>query len=542
MQPTGDPLSFQVMGQPASTPPPNRREVTPAESPALLGRSGDAWIQLQDPAVSRKHALLRLSAAGWEIEDLGSRHGTKVNGVGLKQGVPMPLNSGDRLTVGGWVLRAQVGKQPSRAGSTLMTEGGGGGERIRAVQEHELGGLARRRLDVLMRSAEGFTSAGSAEDLAAALANAASEGTGCERAVVLLPPGDSGEVEVLASHGAGGDQKLSRSLIREAAKGNVAMLLGSDMPQNIAHSLVELDIRSALCVPIQMDGSVEALLYLDARGNEKGLGQEAGSYCTALARLAGLSMSNIQRAALEKHQAAIHAELDAARAAQKSIMPEMRGSVGPVRYALESEPGRVVAGDLFDVVPLDEDRTAVLLGDVTGKGIAAAMLMTSTQSYLQAALRSDPDPASAVRLANRHLAPRVESGRFITLWLGVFDRRDRSVTFTDAGHGHWVVVGDGSTREVEAEGGLPIGLYADSMYPSERLTLGPGERVSLFSDGLVEQPAPTGELFGMDRVREILCQIRGVEDEVRALRDAVHEFAGGAQLSDDLTIASIELL
>ncbi|MEM9065373.1 MAG: SpoIIE family protein phosphatase [Planctomycetota bacterium] len=539
-KPKGEPLNLSVMTQPPGMPVLAQNQVLPDGSPALVGRSGEALIQLQDPAVSRRHALLRLTGSGWEVEDLGSRHGTKVNGIDVLKGAPMPLATGDRLALGGWVLKIRVGQQQSRSGSTLMTQAGGAAEQVRAMQDHELGGLAKRRLDVLMRSAEGFTAARSIEDLAQLLAEAASDGTGCERAIVVRTPDESGEVEVLGARGSM-RERLSRSLLSEAAKGSLALLIGTESPQNIAHSLVELDIRSALCVPIRMGESVEALLYLDARGNERGLSEEAASYCGALARLAGLSMANVQRAALEKHQRAVQAELDAARTAQRNIMPEPRGEAGPVRYALESEPGRVVAGDLFDVVPLDEHRTAVLLGDVTGKGVAAAMLMTSTQSFLRASLRADPDPARAVELVNRHLVPRIRSGHFVTLWLGVFDGSDRSVTFVDAGHGHCVFVSDQGTRELLRGGGLPLGLDDDTDYQVDRTKLIPGERVCLFSDGLVEQAQPGGEMFGSSRVKEILGDSLDVADDVVRLRDAVHAFAAGATLSDDLTIASIDM-
>jgi sigma-B regulation protein RsbU (phosphoserine phosphatase) len=173
--------------------------------------------------------------------------------------------------------------------------------------------------------------------------------------------------------------------------------------------------------------------------------------------------------------------------------------------------------------------------------------MATAQTHLNASLRALKDPAAAVAEVNRYVCLHASKGKFISLWLGVFDPVTGDVWFVDAGHGHWLVVTQGGTggpevRRVAAEGGMLIGVDRDYQYKAEHLKLKPGERVVLFSDGVVEQAGPDGELFGLNAAIAALRSSSGCASDVTGLFDAVVSHAQTDSLQDDTTVASVGFL
>ena len=234
------------------------------------------------------------------------------------------------------------------------------------------------------------------------------------------------------------------------------------------------------------------------------------------------------------------------------IMPADSASISGVRYAMRMKPGRMVAGDLFDVVPLDENRVAIFLGDVAGKGISAAILMATAQTHLSICLRQHADPAKALAMTNQHICAHAASNKFISLFLGVFDARSATLSYVDAGHGYWLLAhADGSVLRgsVPGEGagdqgggGIPLGIDPEFPFTSRTITLPKGSRLVVFSDGVAEQPGPEGEQFSVERAIAALSSTRDVEQDARTLFDAVLNYAKTDSLADDTTVASVQFL
>jgi len=357
---------------------------------------------------------------------------------------------------------------------------------------------------------------------------------------------------------------FSRSLIESASHGQVVRLDEAGV-QDYGQSVVQLGIQAAICAPVMLDNVPIAYLYLDARRapTKPGFGftkpsawsiqADAPAFCQAVARICGLALSNLQRIELGRRQHQLEADLDAAREVQRLIMPAAEGSFGTVRYALRSKPGRFVAGDLIDIFQLADGKVAVFLGDVSGKGIDAAILMATAQAHLNASLKHNPDPAAALTEVNRHMASHIKDGRFISLWLGIIDPRPGSLTFVDAGHGHWLVKPAGMPpARIESTGGFPIGIEAGTLYVNDTIAFPPGSRLVLYSDGLVEQQSPEGDCFGLSRAIAAFTQTTAPTTDVASLFASLAMFAappvpGGKTrtvddiaLSDDVTVASIE--
>lgn len=513
---------------------------------AAIGRAAECQVCLLHETVSRRHASVSDKHGRWFITDLASRHGTFVNGVRLEPNAPAALAGDDLLRIGPWTFRVGLGSEKPRATAHVVPRGMTT-ERIERVPERELGWAAQQRLNLLIECSAAINAAGTEEALVRAALDAAIAGSGYRRVAWIrgAPAGDA--VEVVGFKSSGKDDasqfSFSQSLIREASSGQLARLT-EDGPVQYGQSIASLGIHSALCAPIVLAATVAGYLYFDARGQESPVHPEAAGFCQAIARMCGLSLANLKRAELEHRQRRLDADLSTAREAQQLIMPPFRGEVGRVSYALRMRPGRTVAGDLFDVVPLEGGRVAVCIGDVTGESIGAGIMMASTQSFLHGALLRQQDAATALEEVNRYLTSRSAMNMFVTMWVGVLDPAGGAVRFVDAGHGHWLIKRAGGTVEAAPRvGGIPVAIDSGHHYETGSLPLASGDRFVLYSDGLLEQRSPQGEPFGKERVFAAIAGARGtVQDDVDALFEAVRRFAGTDLLDDDATAASVEIL
>lgn len=353
---------------------------------------------------------------------------------------------------------------------------------------------------------------------------------------------DVTEVEVLAHRGGilvGGGLRLSRTLIRRAASGEAVRLKRGTGSVSDALSIVHLGIVEAVCVPLMLGPSVAGYLCFDNRGREGGLAEESAQFIIGLGRMASLALADLKRRDLERRQARVDAEMAAAGEVHRWILPPRTGGIGSLRYIGECRSGPAsVGGDFFDVIELPGDRLAVALGDVSGKGVSASILMTSVQGFLHAAIRQHADPARAVMDLNEYVSPRKRADRFVTLWVGVFDVHRGESTYVDAEHGLAAMLDPSHAPQLLREGGgPPVGVAPGFAYRTSVRPLIAGGRVLIVSDGLVEQrsaPPDRGE-FGLEAVLHLASPRADDPDLITAIFDALHGHAGCAHLDDDAT-------
>ncbi len=540
-----------------------------ADGPAMIGRAVGSEVCLLHEGVSRRHASFVRRDGTWYVMDQGSTHGSFLNGVKLGPNAPTAIAGGDLLRIGPWTFRVLIGRSGATTAATVDDPGaliqpveiegpvglaadghgasGGAGPRGMTVGSVSAPG-AGRRLRLLTECIMRLGQADGEESLARMTLESVMHGSGYTRGAVLRPIDDGREVTVLASMRADdgtragnspADFPLSRSLIQAAAKGQTVMLSRSSS-RVTSESIVDLGIHSAICAPVFLGEAVAAFLYLDARGQESSVQADAASFCEAVASAYGLAVANLKRAELDRRQRSLTAELSAAHDAQQFILPPAEGDHGFLSYAMHMRPGVFVAGDLFDVVPLQDGRVAICLGDVAGHGAGSAMLMATVQAHLHANIRHTGDPASAVQGVNQYLCERNLTGRFVSLWLGVFSP-DGLVQFVDCGHGYWIhKPAAAAARSYVPQGGIPLGIEADEVYSAMSLNLGKGDRIVVYSDGLLEQRNPAREQFGLARLDEAVNQSASAGEDVRRIFDAVLRFAARSSLDDDATAASIE--
>jgi phosphoserine phosphatase RsbU/P len=510
----------------------------PAEGQFIVGRSSDADWPIPDPSISRRHASIIHKGDAWLLTDLTSRHGTSVNDQRIEPGSPILIEDGDVLTFGSWRCRCATGT--NRSGLTtpftpLLAEA----TNVSAIPAQQLGGVAQRGLDVLMELTAKLDVLDTRNEVAQVAAEAIREATGCRRVVVVEIESEDSLV-VLASTSEK-SPRVSRSLIDQAAQQGLVQLMINTEQVNQAQSIMDLGIRSAICAPVLVDMVPSAFVTIDTRDAEGVVPPDAASFSQSVARLVGLAFQRINALVMAERHRQLKDDLNAARRAQELLSPPKQGTHGAVSYSFESVPGRIVAGDLFDIFSLDEDRTAFFLGDVSGKGVGAAMLMAACQSQLRSQLLSQVSLAVAMASVNSDLHRRTESSKFITLIAGIVNSKLRTVELADAGHGLCVYApSEHQPYRLETTPGFPLGVVDITEYEIRNLNLDPGSSLVFFSDGAVEQTNSLGSQFGLEGVLASLTASPNKDQLVECLLNGVREHAEGP-LADDLTVAALRV-
>ena len=269
-------------------------------------------------------------------------------------------------------------------------------------------------------------------------------------------------------------------------------------------------------------------------------------YATLLAST--LAEADRQRRALREAQARVAGELEAARRIQMGLLPAPAELfANEHRFALTAllEPARTVGGDFYDCFMLDEHHVFFLVGDVSGKGLAASLFMALSKSLLKSiALRGSRDPAEIFTRANSEISRDNRESLFVTAFAAILDARSGRVAFCSAGHEPPVACSPGGAPErLMQSGGPPLCVIRDYEYTSSTLELEPGGWLCAVTDGVTEAMNERGELYGATRLLEVLAALPDALPEavVAAVRDDVRRFAGTAEQSDDLTLVCARL-
>ena len=504
----------------------------------VIGRTSAADWTVPHPSISRRHAGVELRGGEWLITDLGSRHGTFVNSQRLAQGERLPLRPGDEIRLGAWVCRCDHAHAATSRLTSIVSAPPPTRQQVRKVAASDMAGVAQQRLDALIDASRELEDAAGRTHIAETLARAAAAGSGCSTVVVVRPAGD-GEYEQIAPADSGRRVTLSRTLLEAAAEGEVALLTAGAGQFQAAQSIIDLGIQSALCAPIMIEDSLDSLLYIDSRASGRPISADIATFCRALAQLGASAIRRQLTRELEERRGQLERDLDSARRAQQLLMPPRSGARAGLAYCFDSIPGRYVAGDLFGVVDLPGDRTAFFLGDVSGKGAAASLLMAAAQTHLRAILVGGSPLTDALDNLNKFIHEHTETQTFITMVAGIYDPAGRTVELADAGHGLCCSCPSAAPpSRLELDGGLPIGVTDDFAYDSTTIPFPHGARLVMFSDGVIEQTNPENAQFGIDRALEALRPAQDPAADVLALVHAVQAHAQGP-LADDLTVVSI---
>jgi serine phosphatase RsbU (regulator of sigma subunit)/CHASE1-domain containing sensor protein/anti-sigma regulatory factor (Ser/Thr protein kinase) len=246
---------------------------------------------------------------------------------------------------------------------------------------------------------------------------------------------------------------------------------------------------------------------------------------------------------LESFYYSVEQELGTARSIQHALLPKGLPKLEGWKIAYRYQPAREVGGDFYDFLRLDDGRVGLVIGDVSGKGIAAALVMANTQSVLRAvARRGNVAPGRVLAEANEVLYAYIPSGTFVTCFYGVLDLENGRLVYANAGHDPPYSQRGGDEQELRARG-MPLGLMPDMPYEEKEAVLAAGDDLLLYSDGLVEAHDTKGDMFGFPRLRRlIMAQSTGSGEElIDVLLAELTSFTGAdAEQEDDITLVTLE--
>jgi serine phosphatase RsbU (regulator of sigma subunit) len=247
------------------------------------------------------------------------------------------------------------------------------------------------------------------------------------------------------------------------------------------------------------------------------------------------------RAAEARERERIEQELRVARQIQQELLPETMPTLADWRIATYYGPAREVGGDFYDFLELEGGRLGLVVGDATGHGMPAALVMATTRGMLRAVVQSSESPSEVLAWVNEALVAEIPPSTFVTCFYGVLDPENGHFHYANAGHNLPCRRYDGQAEELRARG-MPLGLMPGMYYEEKEIELEKGESVLFYSDGLVEAHDPKGEMFGVPRLRRLVAEHDAEEGSlVDFLMDELRSFTGGEgwEQEDDITLVTL---
>jgi sigma-B regulation protein RsbU (phosphoserine phosphatase) len=297
--------------------------------------------------------------------------------------------------------------------------------------------------------------------------------------------------------------------------------------------------RALLAVPIEYHGEAIGVLILVDREEEKPFGNRDVSLATLLASEAGPLIENARLVEEAFQRRAMEKERELAEEVWKRFLPAVLPEVEGFELAARCDPAQKVGGDYSDVIYLGDGRTLVALGDVSGSGMPAALLMSNLQAALRVSLGTGPDLEQLASMINAHLCSTTDPERFATLFLGIVDPQNMIIRFVNAGHNPPLLFhADGSHEELPATG-IPVGFYPDAPYEAPELKLNRGDCLLIHSDGIPEAFSAKDEMFGDERLVELVKGLGSIppQEILEAVLTAVEEWSSGSTAyQDDRTL------
>jgi serine phosphatase RsbU (regulator of sigma subunit) len=324
-------------------------------------------------------------------------------------------------------------------------------------------------------------------------------------------------------------------------------VLSQDTDNNFptSASIAELRIRSFMCAPLlSIDGQVLGILQLDTTDRQR-FDQEDLDLLVAVASQAAIAVQNVSMHESMLARDRLERDLRLAEQVQRRFLPQAVPVVEGFEFFAFYRSAYEVGGDYYDFVPLPGNRVGIALGDVSGKGVSAALMMAKFSGDTRYCLVTEDSPAKACDRLNDLLYNAGIDDRFITLCLGVLDIATRTFTFASAGHLPLLVRrANGTVEEIGHEGGgFPLGIMPDSAYEQFEIKLEPGDVLAVFSDGVTDGRNVKEEIYDSKenpRLSRRLGTAAGSAEQLgKAVIQEIREFSEGHYQADDITLVCL---
>jgi len=525
-----------------------------------IGRSARSDVCIPDGFASRLHAEIRQEGGRYWLHDLGSANGTRYNGNLVT--APIPLLGGGEVQIGETTLRFEDdSKGPRSVSATFIAE-------TDALDPSHTIALSPKmnptneilespfssRNDLLgLISKVGVTllSSTGLDDTLNQIASLVFEAVPAERVVIMLRNEKSdAEMEIKVARIRGQDEvpdevRISRGVMREVVENGKAVLTSDAQldPRFASQTIVLQGIRSVLAVPLSVDERhVFGLIYADSPTYESTFAAEHLDILTTLASVASIRVENASLMDERINRERMERELELATEIQQRFQPTAPPTVEGYEFEGISFSCYEIGGDYYDFIPRENGKMMVALGDVSGKGAAAALLMSSLHAAMHAQVTAGTPLAEMLVSINTYLSENTPSNRFITLFAAELDPSCGVLSFINAGHNPPLIGRADGTVELLGSGGFPLGIMPFAQYDLGSAQLNSGDVLVIYSDGVSEANNLAEDEFGMERLEQVVADnvaqsAVGMRDKVES---ALSQFTGTAAPNDDITLVIVK--
>ena len=523
-----------------------QRSIPLERTPFSIGRKTDKDLVISDSRVSRDHAVIITEDGDYYVVDQGSRHGTFVNGQRRQR---HKLSPNDRVDFGARDAAYVVFNPdhlPSSSAAEFLSQ--------ISMMPVAAGSSDLEKLTLFLEAARKLNTTGVLEEVLVTLLDSTLKLTRAERGYVFLRNPD-GKLRLAAARNSKGealvdDSTISRSILEEAASANSEFVVSdTSASSDLAgrNSIIAYDLRTVICIPLRKTqfqektaGTDEGLekplvrgvLYLDSRFASRDISAVSHDILKAIATEAAALVENAHLVQAEEANRRYQQELSIAASIQQRLMTVHIPDVPFASIRATNLACKDVGGDFFDVI-MTESGLVVVVADVSGKGISAALLASILQGMIYSqAIANVPLPEIA-RSVNRFLCQRMMGQKYATLVL-IKIESSGEMEYLCCGHVPPVVILDGQVSRTD-QCSLPVGLLAEAQFEGTRLRATPGGRIVLVTDGVTEAENEQDEFYGDARLEKAAA----APSPFDTILADVREFCGSRPLNDDCTVVEL---
>jgi serine phosphatase RsbU (regulator of sigma subunit) len=526
-----------------------------------IGRGKNADVRLPDTTLSRRHAMVEEINGIWQIRDLDSSNGTFLNDLILQDAAL--LRDGDTIRLGSLEFEFDAEDQKADTTSADITweAGGEGSTIIESVPvndpiapilpegiEAEAGRLVLQRLQLLSEVAEFLGQVIEGDKLfPRILEMLLSAFPDAERGCIVLCNPDGSDLDpaaTLVRPGAKSQISVSRTLANDVIVKREAVLsadIRGDDRFDSEHTLVRYGLRTVMCAPMICEDVVMGLMQLDSSHPHSRFSRADLALLLGIAGHTALALGKAKLHEQLLAQQLLQKDLELAERIQHCFLPKASPPVPGFRFAESYLAAQQIGGDYYDFIDISDTAFGIAVGDVSGKGVSAALYMAKLSSEMRFHARGRRSPGEILTALNHAISAEMEGGMFVTLILLIVEPEKRHLRISAAGHFPPLLrSADNSVSELEIENNFPVGIVADNVYTDTACTLQRGDHIILYTDGVTESMNKEGDFFGKDRLKEALtCGGPGPEELLSSINQAVSAHSAGLPQSDDLTMVCL---
>jgi len=536
-----------------------------------IGRSARNDLCIPDPFASRVHAEVRSEGDEYFLQDLGSANGTLYNGSIVD--AQINLSRGGRIQIGETEIIFNDSPFPLSSGATMITDNSqsipeatialssadrttsGLFEAIEGArtQEDSAPHMARQSdlLALISKVGVALLASVTLTETLEQIVTLVFEAVPADRCMIMMRDAKSPELKVAVARlrdraGEVGEIRISRSVIDEVVTNGKSVLTSDAQadPRFAGGTVMLQGVRSVLAVPLGVGANVFGIIYADSPLSDARFTEDHLKVLTTLSSVAAIRVENARLTEEQMERERLEREQQVASEIQQRFLPAAAPLVEGYELQGISFPCYEIGGDYYDFIQREDGNMVVALGDVSGKGTAAALLMSSLHAAIHAQADTHDSIVATIQAVNKYLTESIPPNRFVTLFYAELNPELGRLTFLNAGHNPPLIVHAGGTMEQLASGGLPLGIMADAEFREGRTQLHHGDVLVIYSDGVSEAVNPAGEEFGPTRLYEVVA--RNLDASASGIRDriesALTKFCQGTPAADDITLVIVKRL